>query len=323
MPHQCIDALSLGARYVTEMESFMARRIDPFEPAVFSIGTFHAGTVRNVVPERAELTVTLRCQSEATRAFILDGAQKVLHGLCSAAGARGEAVIRHGLPVLVTDEQQELYAEALAEELGLAPVRPKHGQMGAEDFAYFAQKVPSAFVWLGARNEEKGFTHLLHDPRFDFDEAALPLGLRACTAPCAGQISSFIGIRRSALSASGTGRGRCAFRAVRVDTVLQSGYTEQVPGVQGKYRRPCTRLPSMREGGLQAVKASVIIPNLNGAGWLKDSIESIRAQTFRDFELIVVDNGSADESLAIARSYVGQKGYTLIENGATRAFRMR
>ena len=79
MPHQCIDALSLGARYVTEMESFMARRIDPFEPAVFSIGTFHAGTVRNVVPERAELTVTLRCQSEATRAFILDGAQKVLH----------------------------------------------------------------------------------------------------------------------------------------------------------------------------------------------------------------------------------------------------
>lgn len=68
------------------------------------------------------------------------------------------------------------------------------------------------------------------------------------------------------------------------------------------------------------MKASVIIPNLNGAGWLKDSIESIRAQTFRDFELIVVDNGSADESLAIARSYVGQKGYTLIENGCNTGF---
>ena len=58
------------------------------------------------------------------------------------------------------------------------------------------------------------------------------------------------------------------------------------------------------------MKASIVIPNLNGAGWLKDSIESIRAQTFRDFELIVVDNGSEDESLAIARSYVGQEGYT-------------
>ena len=43
--------------------------------------------------------------------------------------------------------------------------------------------------------------------------------------------------------------------------------------------------------GPRAVKASIVIPNLNGAGWLKDSIESIRAQTFRDFELIVVDNG--------------------------------
>ena len=46
------------------------------------------------------------------------------------------------------------------------------------------------------------------------------------------------------------------------------------------------------------MKASVIIPNLNGAGWLRDSIESIWAQTEPDFELIVVDNGSTDESLA-------------------------
>ena len=62
------------------------------------------------------------------------------------------------------------------------------------------------------------------------------------------------------------------------------------------------------------MKASVIIPNLNGAGWLRDSIESIWAQTEQDFELIVIDNGSTDESLAIARSYCGRDRYTLIEN---------
>lgn len=45
------------------------------------------------------------------------------------------------------------------------------------------------------------------------------------------------------------------------------------------------------------MKASVIIPNLNGAGWLRDSIESVWAQTEQDFELIVIDNGSTDESL--------------------------
>ena len=68
------------------------------------------------------------------------------------------------------------------------------------------------------------------------------------------------------------------------------------------------------------MKASVIIPNLNGAGWLRDSIESVWAQTERDFELIVVDNGSTDESLAIARSYVGRPGYTLVENGTNTGF---
>ena len=68
------------------------------------------------------------------------------------------------------------------------------------------------------------------------------------------------------------------------------------------------------------MKASVIIPNLNGAGWLRDSIESIWAQTETDFELIVVDNGSTDESLAIARSYRGRPGYTLIENSENTGF---
>jgi len=68
------------------------------------------------------------------------------------------------------------------------------------------------------------------------------------------------------------------------------------------------------------MKATVIIPNLNGAGWLKDSIESIWAQTEQDFELIVIDNGSTDESLAIARSYLGRDRYTLIENPTNTGF---
>ena len=68
------------------------------------------------------------------------------------------------------------------------------------------------------------------------------------------------------------------------------------------------------------MKASVIIPNLNGAGWLRDSIESIWAQTEQDFELIVIDNGSTDESREIARSYRGRDRYTLIENDRNTGF---
>lgn len=68
------------------------------------------------------------------------------------------------------------------------------------------------------------------------------------------------------------------------------------------------------------MKATVVIPNLNGAGWLRDSIESVYAQTMQDFELIVIDNASTDESLAIARSYQGRPGYTLIENDHNTGF---
>lgn len=71
---------------------------------------------------------------------------------------------------------------------------------------------------------------------------------------------------------------------------------------------------------MSTYKASIVIPNLNGKGWLKDSLESVWAQTEQDFELIVIDNGSTDESLDIARSYCGRPNYTLIENGENTGF---
>jgi len=71
---------------------------------------------------------------------------------------------------------------------------------------------------------------------------------------------------------------------------------------------------------MKQYKASVVIPNLNGKGWLKDSIESVWAQTEQDFELIIIDNGSTDESLDIARSYCGRGNYTLIENSENTGF---
>lgn len=68
------------------------------------------------------------------------------------------------------------------------------------------------------------------------------------------------------------------------------------------------------------MKATIVIPNINGKGWLKDSIESIYAQTEQDFELIVVDNGSTDESLDQARAYCARPNFTLIENGCNTGF---
>lgn len=68
------------------------------------------------------------------------------------------------------------------------------------------------------------------------------------------------------------------------------------------------------------MKATIVLPNLNGAGWFEGCIESLYAQTEQAFELIVVDNGSTDKSLEVARSYKGRAGYTLIENTENTGF---
>ena len=68
------------------------------------------------------------------------------------------------------------------------------------------------------------------------------------------------------------------------------------------------------------MKATIVIPNINGKGWLRDSIESVYAQTEQDFELIIVDNGSTDKSLEQARSYCTRDNFTLIENGENTGF---
>lgn len=68
------------------------------------------------------------------------------------------------------------------------------------------------------------------------------------------------------------------------------------------------------------MKASIVLPNLNGAGWMEGCIESLYAQTVQDFELIIIDNGSTDESLQTARKYSEKPNCTLIENGKNTGF---
>lgn len=177
-PHKAIDALSLSAAFVTRMESFMSRRIDPLDPAVFAIGVLKAGTAANIIPERASLSGTLRCQREETRGFILSGAERELQAICSSSGALYTMDVRRGLPVLVNNDEKVEQAEKIAVDI-VGPenvIRLSHPSMGAEYFAFFSEKIPAVFTWIGARNEEKGFVHMMHNPRFDFDEAALAIG---------------------------------------------------------------------------------------------------------------------------------------------------
>ncbi len=183
-PDKSIDALSIGAKVVSAMESFMSRRINPFDPAVFSVGIFQSGSAINIIAETAKIAGTLRCQNEETREYILHNMHQIAEGICSAYGASCHIDVLHGLPPLINDERTEKRAMEIAEAAvgGEKLVEIKNPMMGAEDFAYFAKSIPAAFLWIGSGNKEKGFVNLAHHPKFDFDEEAMETGIRILCA---------------------------------------------------------------------------------------------------------------------------------------------
>lgn len=179
-PDKNIDALSIGAKVVTAMESFMSRKKDPFDPAVFSVGIFQSGSAINIVAETARIAGTLRCQKDETRDYILQNMEQIVKGICAAFGATSRIDVLRGLPPLMNDVETETYAMEVAKNtVGEDKTfELKQLLMGAEDFAYFAQSIPAAFLWIGSGNPKKGFTFLAHHPKFDFDEEAMETGIR-------------------------------------------------------------------------------------------------------------------------------------------------
>ena len=190
-PQFAVDALSIGAKFVTAMESIMSRKKDPFDPAVLSVGIFQSGSAKNIIAETAIIAGTIRCQSEENRTFILNNLEQTLNGTCQAFGATCCLDILRGIPVLRNDQGATEYAEnvmklAVGRENTFTISQPL---MGAEDFSYYAQKIPASFLFLGSGNPEKGLRCLAHHPKFDFDEEAMRVGVKAFCylALCAGQ----------------------------------------------------------------------------------------------------------------------------------------
>lgn len=182
-PHRNVDALSLGVRFVDAMESFMSRRIDPMDNAICAISTFHAGTSHNITPETAEIGGSIRCQSEETRERIKTHMRRIAEGICHGWDARFELEFLLSLPVLVNGDAATAYAREVAREtVGQDYYDIPTPMMYAEDFCFYARRIPSCFLNLGTRNEEKGFVEKNHSPRFDLDEAALSAGVKLLCA---------------------------------------------------------------------------------------------------------------------------------------------
>lgn len=173
-PHDTVDALVIGSQLVGSLQQIVSRRVNPLSPAVVSVGVFRAGTAFNVIAGVAELEGTVRTFDPALRARIESELRALAGGICAASGASCEIAYTNGYPPLVNDAGKAAAArraiEAALGEEAFAALEPV---MGAEDFAYYLERRPGAFIHVGARSEEARTHFPHHHPRFDFDERAL------------------------------------------------------------------------------------------------------------------------------------------------------
>ena len=158
----------------------VTRLVDVREPLLISFGIIEGGNQFNVLADQVRLLGIVRCLSPEVRGTSPKQIEDVLRGMTQSFGASYTLRLTPGAPVTLNHPQLVSYAiPTLESALGKENVVVQRPQMGAEDFAYFAEKVPGFYFWLGVRNETKGITRMLHTPEFDVDENCLSIGVSA------------------------------------------------------------------------------------------------------------------------------------------------
>jgi len=176
MPHLGDDVIAAGAALVQSLQTVVSRRVDPLQAAVLSVTQFHAGHAFNVIPAEAELAGTVRAFSPELFSRIREALERIGQGVASAYGLSLDVEWDEGYPPTInTASAAARCAEAAVALVGAQNVcREALPSMGAEDFAFFLQHRPGAYVWIGNGPGEGGC--LLHSPHYDFNDELLSLG---------------------------------------------------------------------------------------------------------------------------------------------------
>jgi amidohydrolase len=179
-----IDPIVVSAQIVMGLQTIISRQTDVTnEAAVITIGKINGGVRNNIIPESCEMEGTIRTLDAKMRDEIHARIKKTATNIAEASGAEAEVEIISGYPIVVNSLDLARRMIPTMEQCagGEDNVRVTKARLGAEDFAYFAQKVPALFMSIGGREKGKtaseAFPH--HTPDFYIDESGFKLGVRA------------------------------------------------------------------------------------------------------------------------------------------------
>lgn len=172
-PHTTVDAVTIGAELVVQLQKIISRRVNPTDPAVLTIGSFHAGSAFNIIAGEANLSGTVRTFDVEVREHIIEEMERVIKGVCLAANADYEFNYLRGYIPLINHEKETEFVAQIAKEIpGVTNVTQMDAVMISEDFAYYIDKIPGTFFFTGAKPKE-GTAYPHHHAKFDFDEQAM------------------------------------------------------------------------------------------------------------------------------------------------------
>jgi hippurate hydrolase len=178
-PHSGRDPIVCAAAMITAAQHLVSRRVNPLDSAVVSITQVHGGTAHNIIPTKVSLMGTVRTLLPDTKRDVVAGLHELVEHIARAHGCTASLSYHDGYPVTRNDPiAVNLFNAVAIDALGEENVPPLElPVMGGEDFSYYCEKVPSCFFALGLKPRGADSMAELHQPNFDFNDDALPIGI--------------------------------------------------------------------------------------------------------------------------------------------------
>ena len=179
-PENCIDPIAISAYVLTQLQTVVSRENHPVYPAVMTVGSIHAGSAPNIIPDYVEMSGTLRSLEPNSRKTMQEAIARIVKCCCESMRGHGEVTWKIGMPPLVCDDDAVDQIVAAAEKvIGKDNIRTlANPSLGSEDFSYmFPAVAPGVQFSLGTGNDDPDTRHGLHNAKTKFDEGCLPVGV--------------------------------------------------------------------------------------------------------------------------------------------------
>lgn len=178
IPHLSIDPVLAAAQIVTALQSIVSRNVDAQKAAVVTVASIHGGDAFNVIPAQVEMSGTIRFFDTEVGALVHRRFEEIIHSIAAAMQCQAKIEISEITPPVINDAATTESVLRAAKTVFPAemPDTSPYVTMGSEDFAFFQQKAPGTYFFVGSNNEARGLNFGHHHPKFDFDEEVLVRG---------------------------------------------------------------------------------------------------------------------------------------------------